>query len=86
MESGLKSTTTIPMTTIATFPTPEDAHLFRAFLESRGLRAACCRRHAASLLAVQELRSRLRKPQRQQAARSPRFSAMAAPANLLGGV
>jgi hypothetical protein len=25
------------MTTIATFPTPEDAHLFRAFLESRGI-------------------------------------------------
>lgn len=27
------------MTTIATFPTPEDAHLFRAFLESRGIEA-----------------------------------------------
>ena len=25
------------MTTIATFPTPEDAHLFRAYLESRGI-------------------------------------------------
>ena len=25
------------MITIATFPTPEDAHLFRAFLESRGI-------------------------------------------------
>ena len=25
------------MTIIATFPTPEDAHLFRAFLESRGM-------------------------------------------------
>jgi len=25
------------MTTIATFPTPEDAHLFRAFLESQGI-------------------------------------------------
>jgi hypothetical protein len=25
------------MTTIATFPTPEDAHLFRLFLESRGI-------------------------------------------------
>ncbi len=27
------------MTTIATFPTPEDAHLFRAFLGSRGMDA-----------------------------------------------
>ena len=25
------------MTTIATFPTPEDAHLFRAFLEAQGI-------------------------------------------------
>ncbi len=27
------------MKTIATFPTPEDAHLFRAFLESQGIEA-----------------------------------------------
>ena len=26
------------MTTVATFTTPEDAHLFRMFLESRGIR------------------------------------------------
>lgn len=37
MKRGLKFTTAFPMTTIATFPTPEDAHLFRAFLESRGI-------------------------------------------------
>jgi hypothetical protein len=28
------------MVTIATFPTPEDAHLFRAFLGSEGIEAA----------------------------------------------
>jgi hypothetical protein len=36
------------MTTIASFPTPEDAHLFRAFLESRGIEGVLLDEHFAN--------------------------------------
>lgn len=37
------------MTTIATFPTPEDAHLFRTFLESRGIEGILLDEHFVQL-------------------------------------
>jgi hypothetical protein len=37
------------MTTIATFPTPEDAHLFRAFLGSQGIEASLNDEHFVQL-------------------------------------
>ena len=37
------------MTTIASFPTPEDAHLFRAFLESRGIEGVLLDEHFVQL-------------------------------------
>jgi hypothetical protein len=37
------------MTTIATFTTPEDAHLFRAFLESRGIEGFLLNENIAQL-------------------------------------
>lgn len=37
------------MITIASFPTPEDAHLFRAFLESRGIQGVLLDEHFVQL-------------------------------------
>lgn len=37
------------MITIASFPTPEDAHLFRAFLESRGIQSVLLDEHFVQL-------------------------------------